>query len=577
MKEKGNSRRGMSRGDFLKLGGATAIGAYALAWGAPVGGTRIAHAQDRGRSALYPEDWYPGYTDEAGRGLQDFSYAGYRRGEAPLPRRTEAPVVNVVRPPYRADRTGKEDSTATIQRALDDVGRSGGGTVLLPEGTYRVRPVEDSNYALHMRYSNVVLRGDGPGKTFLFNDEPFMRYRHVVLVSPEAAPPDYDFEGDFFVSWHDAEDEEVAVAEDLPGPTRTVPLESVEDFEVGERIVVRQDATEAWIAEHGMTGVWPPPEELKGQVYYRVIEGVDRERNTITLDIPTRYYLKTRDNARVYRVPDPITEVGIEDLSIGMRENTTPGFGDRDVLVEGTGAWEVQHARAVYVNHVVDGWVRNVRSYRPEVNRQDVHVLSSGVWITFSRSVTVEDCDFRLSQYEGVGGNGYLYVFMGTDCLVEGCYAYSGRHNYLMQAIQTSGNVVKDSATEAGRLPSEMHRHLSVANLWDNVTVIDDQLEAHDRTGISNHGLTTTETVFWNTRGESCNDGAVVESAQWKWGYVIGTSGACSEVDVDPAARRAGNGTRSLPVDYTEFVGEGERLRPRSLYEDQLRRRIGGG
>ena len=40
--------------------------------------------------------------------------------------------------PYNADNTGKADSTAIIQKAIDDCASMGGGTVWLPEGEYRV-------------------------------------------------------------------------------------------------------------------------------------------------------------------------------------------------------------------------------------------------------------------------------------------------------------------------------------------------------------------------------------------------------------------------------------------------------
>lgn len=40
--------------------------------------------------------------------------------------------------PYNADNTGKVDSTAVIQKAIDDCAANGGGTVWLPKGEYRV-------------------------------------------------------------------------------------------------------------------------------------------------------------------------------------------------------------------------------------------------------------------------------------------------------------------------------------------------------------------------------------------------------------------------------------------------------
>ena len=37
-------------------------------------------------STLYPKDWEPGFADSEGRFLHDFSYAGYHRGEIPIPK-----------------------------------------------------------------------------------------------------------------------------------------------------------------------------------------------------------------------------------------------------------------------------------------------------------------------------------------------------------------------------------------------------------------------------------------------------------------------------------------------------------
>lgn len=46
--------------------------------------------------------------------------------------------INVTQEPYCADATGNADSTAVLQRALDDLAARGGGTVYLPAGLYHV-------------------------------------------------------------------------------------------------------------------------------------------------------------------------------------------------------------------------------------------------------------------------------------------------------------------------------------------------------------------------------------------------------------------------------------------------------
>src|SRR5690606_21965304 len=146
------------------------------------------------RSELYPEDWQPGVPDDAGRLLPDVSYAGYRYGQEP-PANVPGPVVDVTDPPYGADPSGEEDATAAIQRALDDVGAAGGGTVHLPAGTYRVEPPDDSRAVLHIGYDGVLLRGAGAAATRLYNATARdMRERAVVLLAPDRRDR---------VSWHE--------------------------------------------------------------------------------------------------------------------------------------------------------------------------------------------------------------------------------------------------------------------------------------------------------------------------------------------------------------------------------------
>lgn len=83
--------------------------------------------------------------------------AGARRGAALT---TRPPVVaNVLS--YGATHDGSTDSAAAINRALAEAGERGGGTVLVPPGTYRIDDF------LHIGHSGVVLRGAGSGRTRL--------------------------------------------------------------------------------------------------------------------------------------------------------------------------------------------------------------------------------------------------------------------------------------------------------------------------------------------------------------------------------------------------------------------------
>jgi hypothetical protein len=99
---------------------------------------------------------------EAGGRLPDFSYAGYRRGEAPLPERP----VNLRASDFGVVGDGVADDTAALQRALNAAGAGGGKVLSLGPGRYRI-----SDW-LTIQASGVVLRGAGSGETVLVMDTP---------------------------------------------------------------------------------------------------------------------------------------------------------------------------------------------------------------------------------------------------------------------------------------------------------------------------------------------------------------------------------------------------------------------
>lgn len=554
------------------------------------------------RSSLYPENWTPGFVDSEGRFLHDFSYAGYHRGEEPVPApatgKTGRPinVIDATQPPYGADPAGTRDSTAAIQSALDAAGEAGGGVVFLPAGTYRVAPPEGAGAALHIRYSNTVLRGAGPERTFLRNDTWQMREKHVVRISP---PKDIWWFGGTSAG------SSSPLVRDLAGPSLRVPVRDPQKFASGERIVLRIDPTPRFIASLGMTGKWDiagptgdgkvPKSKSHRLTLLYIRKVVAVEGDELVLDVPTRLPLLVADNARVQKSPPGvIEETGVEDLAIGMRQH--PGTGDgrgyqeNDFGKSGTPAWDVHQSHAVVFASVENGWLRHVHSYAPEGNDPRVHLLSNGVRIGRGRHVTVEACDFRFPQYRGGGGNGYMFTLHGSENLVVRCHAEGGRHNYDFGTMTSSGNVIHDSVAKDGLLFSDFHMFLSAANLIDNVTCDGDAFEATYRPwgGTPAHGASTTQSVFWNLHGLRYPSAEVTlgvgpDAKEKPWTRkqtlvlvkqlrditIIGTRGPANKV----AAWSADRENRVL----VEGAGRGDTLKPRSLYLDQLARRTGGG
>lgn len=510
------------------------------------------------RSALYPSDWAPGFTNADGRFLHDFSYAGYHRGEAEPPV-VAGPVFDAVGG-YGADPSGATDSTSAIQAAIDAAGAAGGGVVWLPAGTYKVAPSGTNTSALRISQPNVVLRGAGAAQTFLHNTNPAMKNKSVILAQAATA-----------TNWY-AGNNSAALTADLLAPTTTIPVASTAAYAVGDLIVIRNDLTQGFIDEIGMTGKpgWTSPgANYPGRMLTFCRRVVAKTATTLEIDVPTRFPIKTRDNARVLKPSAAmLTEVGVEDLSIGMTQ-TGGTLNEGDWNVPGTGGYDADRSFAIRMIGVENGWISRVKSYKPADNAV-AHLLSNGIDLNTSRFVTVTDCDLRHAQYKGANGNGYLVTVAGQECLVRDTRLEDGRHNVSVNMMHASGNVVLRAHLIGPSKTSDFHQFLSMSNLLDGTLCDGVMLETRYRGEVSNPtpGWTTARSVFWNTTGlaygESTNGTSskrLINSYQLNGdGCVIGTGGPAFAV---------------TSSDFVEGVGKAAGLIPQSLYEDQRARRLG--
>lgn len=525
------------------------------------------------RSTLYPEKWAPGYADADGRYLHDFSYAGYHRGELALPE-VKGPVIDVTQAPFLADASGVKDATAAIQAALDAAMLAGGGVVYLPEGTYRVAPPAGAMAALRVEGDHIVLRGAGTGRTFVFNDSTDMRAKRVIQVKAKDSP------------WWFADAAKgtaSVLAGDVIKPSLRVAVLDGTIFKAGDFVIVRSDPTPRFIEEAGMTGKWTVDEKTPKAkrnnltlVYPRRIVAV--EGNTLVLDVPTRLPLRTADGARVQKIGGhTLRETGLEDFSIGMKQHPATDWSKEEGYEKtGTGPYDVHQSYAIAFEGMENCWLRRVHTYAPDGNDPKIHLLSNGVLMGRGRFMTVADCDIGFPQYRGGGGNGYMYVLHGNDGLIRDSRAEGGRHNFDFGLMTSSGNVIYHCTAKDGRLFSDFHMYLSAANLIDNVTCDGDSFEANFRPygGTPMHGMSTTQSVFWNLNGLRYSTDTVpwedssftrkqvlILTKGLRDNYIVGTRGPASKVSADEGA-------------FVEGEGRGDSLQPQSLYVDQLARRL---
>jgi hypothetical protein len=548
------------------------------------------------RTDLYGPDWQPPHeraglhflTDEF---IQDFSYAGYHRGERRIPD-VAGPVYDVTE--YGADPQGGADSTDAIQAAILAAERAGGGVVYLPAGSYLVSKPANRNYAIRIVGSNMVLRGAGADKTFLINTSTSMRSSRVIRAVPAGGS-----------NWATPRGAVALLAKDYPGPTRELEVATWLNFQVGDWIVVHNPFTDSvraggsFVEDVRMDGtVSATPSwigqgtQLGGPMMYRQIVAVDPAARTLTLDAPTRWYLLQRDGARVYYVDNLIEEVGFEGFSIGnVRHPSTEFMTENHYSDVNRAAYEMHDSWLLSMERVRNGWIRDVRSFNPG-NNNGVHMLSCGLVLDWSRGITVERVEMQRAQYGGGGGNGYMIRLNSVnEVLVRYSRVAYCRHGILIWRMQNSGNVLHRNLDEftgvqtsntgtlqntSGRA-SDHHGLLSHSNLFDRHVVNQSFVEAAFRgtAGSSpQHGQSSSQSLYWNTEGRSYYTGRsyIVHSEQAGRGYVIGTQGPASGAINTPKSSGSQNFTQ--PVDRIEGAGLGATLEPASLYEDQLRRRL---
>ncbi len=491
------------------------------------------------RSSLYPADWTPAFS-EGDRFLHDFSYAGYHRGEAPLPAPAE-PAASVL--DFGADPTGATDSTAAIQAAIDSLSA---GTLRFPEGSYRV----DDRLLVT---APIVLQGEGPERTQLW-------FTRTAGMSDN---------GHISISGDVQRGPDLPLGSDAENRSTVVTLEDASSLSPGQEVALGWLITDAFIAEHGMAGTW---QAFNGQwmpFFRREVVAVDG--NEVTLDIPLRYPALLRDSASLRTESGYLSECGIESLAL-----STVGRWDS--------AWNLNRTHAVRMDDVSDCWVREVESFESPNSQDDRgrHLLSGGIRVTTSKRVTIADTTLGHAQNRGGGGNGYLFeILQSGEILVRDCQGVAGRHNFIQNwGFGTSGCVwlrthssegltqLSESSNIGSVGLSEFHHSLAMANLIDD-SVADDGWGAVNRgEWSSGAGHSATQNVFWNLRGAGRLD-----SYQYGWGYVIGTEGITVQADIaEDGLFSIGEGTE--PDDHLEGLDVELPLEPASLYEDQLKRRL---
>ncbi len=513
--------------------------------------------------------------------LPDFSYAGYRNGEQPLP--NASGTVFKVDDFGAVPDDGKDDSKA-IAAALSEANAMDEPVIIrFSPGRYRITDV------LKIERSDIVLQGQGSGEngTTLWFPRPLNQVdkstsfdelrKYLVSLNKRQREPDNNLD-EFFseYSWSGG-----FLWIQVPG-TRAAPY--LEEYDVsidplatavsgqrGQRNVTVSDAAQLkvgaivqlqWLNNQGPdAGIikslygsrwetagshhWSFPQRPLVQQRSR-ISAIDG--NDVTLADPLLHDVGDAIPARIVGWVG-LEEVGIEDLHLEFP--MAPWFGHH----------MEQGYNGIYFASAFDSWVRNVR-----ITNADSGILSYN-----SANLTYKDITTDGTR------NAHYGVHMGNvhNVLAENVKIFNPVLHSLTFNTQSTKCVYKNAEVFVNPV-LDQHAGANHQNLYDNVTL-------HATAQASDDG--STSVVFDGSGAPYWQPGHGAFNTTWNLRVLVNSGAYADEsvrllgLDEGPLARIIGlHGNRHFELDYrpepyVEMLNTEIAAAP-SLYDYQLRKRL---
>ena len=444
----------------------------------------------------------------------DYSTCGYHASEEAIP---DVPVSI-----YVTSQQG--DCFSRLQQAVDYVaqlkpdkdGRR--GCVLLGEGVFSIsKPIRITS-------SGVVLRGVDKQKTIIRKTGPDRGA--TIYIEGQATK----IQGDTIT----VTDEKVAA-----GSTR-LTLKTTKGLQTGDRITIVRPSTTEWIQSLKM-------EDFGGGLDYTGWKATDIDitwertvtavnGTTVTLDAPITTTLSHAYGGayivNAYNTGE-ITECGVENLTIDTEWNTQ-NVKDEDHCWDG-----------IFMNNVRDGWVRRVNF---------LHLAGSAVNLQKQVSrVTVEDCLAQEPVSEIGGWRRQVFLTRGQQTLFQRCISRQGIHDFAAGYCAAGPNAFVQCEGEESLGFSGSIGSWAAGLLFDIVNI--------DGSDIRYANLEQFQFgTGWNT----------ANSMLWQ---CTASTIECYSPDADN--RCSGHGCWGTLTGNGEWTSSNDHVMPRSLFYDQLEKRIG--
>jgi hypothetical protein len=466
--------------------------------------------------------------DPAGR-LTDFSYAGYHRGERPLPGRNADVSVK----DFGAVGDGKADDTAAFQRAVK---AAGGKVIAIPPGRYVITDIID------LDESGTVLQGAGPQQTTLYVPVPLEKIRSNMGATTGGRPTsNYSWSGG--ILWARGSDDSTLLAKVTAAARRgetELAVDRPERFSAGDFVRLDQlDDTNGTMTAHqygGDPGDFRLLQRVRQSWTARVVS-VDRDAKRLVLDRPLRTDVRPAWQPTLYPARSSVEEVGIEHLAFEFP--VEPYMGHFTEL----------GYNAIAFTGVRNSWVRNI-----EIRQADSGMFISGGNNTVTGVTWISDRR-RDPARNATGHHGI--TLSGTDLLLDDFDFRTKFIHDITMSRGSAGNVVMGGRGED--LTFDHHKYANHANLFTDIDagVGTNIFMSGGGAKLGRHcGAWTT---WWNIRTQ--------RPVRFPAGWAPDLINLVGVVATDPSITDAEGR-------WFEVFEPGQ-LAPQNLYEAQRQRRLG--
>lgn len=467
--------------------------------------------------------------------LPDFSYAGYKNGEKTMNYKASGlPTYNITDFGAVAD-DDKSDKEAIVN-AIAAANKTGGGIIYFPKGRFIVQDIYDDLNTIWISTSNLSFKGSGSGKN---GTELFMK----VPLQPKDTTKMWTTPPMFVFGSKSGEKNIGRITADAQTGDFDIQLDQTGDLKKGDwvNLTMQSKDPEAIKLDLGDYEINPDWKALvNGGLDLSVVHQISKIKgNTITLAQPLAYPIVATLGWKVAKYSQ-IEEVAIEDIAfVG---NWKKPFVHHRSWLDDSGYTMINMRR------ITNSWMSNCRF-------TDVSV---GAVINNGANITISNCEIT-----GNGGHEAITNGGGTNILLANIVDKASQWHSVGSA-KAAMNTVLYKVSYPSTTCFESHASQPRNTLLDNVTGgLMMNRGGGDIVNMPNH---MRNLVLWNYNK---------------------TNREYPEFDFWPTTQRYWKIPYPIIVGFhgtpTNFVGgklkyeesNGKAVLPNSLYEGQLKNRIG--